>query len=94
MGGSDTECAKFVRQGVCRKAMSSGAWGFSVPTSPALKTVPSLESLERLAYALQVPLYELFRDSVVAPKAPKPRAKLITLSARISRHYSPLTSVP
>jgi len=35
-------------------------------------TVPSLETLERLAAALEVPLYQLFHEDEESPALPKP----------------------
>lgn len=41
-------------------------------------TVPSLETLERLAAALEVPLYELFYESENAPAlGPRPKAEVL-----------------
>jgi transcriptional regulator with XRE-family HTH domain len=41
-------------------------------------TVPSLETLERLAYALQIPLYQLFYEGKVPPPLPKLSARCTT----------------
>jgi transcriptional regulator with XRE-family HTH domain len=45
-------------------------------------TVPSLETLERLAMALEIPLYELFLEGEDQPPRPAPDAKRSAEHAR------------
>lgn len=45
-------------------------------------TIPSLETLERLASALEMPLYELFFEAENPPSCPAPGAKRTTKQAR------------
>lgn len=39
-------------------------------------TIPSIETLERFAAALDVPLYELFRDNGASPPVPHPAPQM------------------
>jgi transcriptional regulator with XRE-family HTH domain len=56
-------------------------------------TVPSLETLEKLARALQVPLYSIFYDGVEPPKLPplpRPEKNTWEASARGGAYLSAL----
>lgn len=52
-------------------------------------TVPSLETLEKLARALQVPLYQLFYESDASPLSPRvfPESRNPWEDSRAGRHY-------
>ena len=49
-------------------------------------TVPAIETLEKLARALEVPLYQLFYDGEEPPQLPNlPKARALTWSTRANR---------
>jgi transcriptional regulator with XRE-family HTH domain len=57
-------------------------------------TVPALETLEKMARALECPLYQLFYDSDEPPKLPSvlKRASTPNTSPGFAKHWKKLTS--
>jgi len=56
-------------------------------------TVPAIETLEKIARALEVPLYQLFYEGTDAPSAPKLPTDVPELSKKDARYWEQLRSL-
>ena len=64
----------YVQRNTCHKARSKSVLACYVATFPAFEhgyIVPSIETLEKMSRALEVPLYQLFYEGDSTPARPK-----------------------